>query len=133
MATCKDCLSHDVCGKCKTLAITADNSIKAEYRNDVEKHCDSFKDEKHHLKVPCVVGDTLYWATNSGFIHKLTVTYVDIKLRKEETEFDCWAVFDLDGRPCQMAVIPSKIGEIYFFNLEDAQKVLKERESRNEM
>lgn len=126
MARCKDCLGYEWCCSCDDCYLPGQRYHELE---DVEKHCDSFKDAKRRLEVPCVVGDTVYWVTNTGLIRYLTVTHIDIKLRKNETEFDCWAVFDLDGKPCHIAIVPSKIGEIYFFNLEDAQKALKERES----
>ena len=130
MATCRDCLGCEWCCSCDDYYLPG---LRYHELENVEKHCDSFKDAKHHLYVPCVVGDTVYWVTNTGFIRHLTVTHVDIKLRKNESDIICRAVFDLDGKPCEMAIPPSKFGEIYFVNPEDAQKVLKERESRNEV
>lgn len=81
---------------------------------------------------PCNVGDTAYFVTNTGHIRYLTVTHIDIKLRRNETKIICRAVFDLDGRPCEIEIVPSKIGEIYFFNLEDAEQALKERAKSGE-
>ena len=79
---------------------------------------------------PCNIGDVAYLLTINGDIRELTVTHIDIKLRKNETVIICRAVFDLDGdgRPCEIEITPSKIGEIYFFSLAAAEKALKERE-----
>lgn len=71
---------------------------------------------------PCKVGDTAYLLTTNGAIQNLTVTDINIILRKNETSIICNAVFERDGRPCYIELVPSKIGKIYFFSLEDAER-----------
>lgn len=73
----------------------------------------------------CKIGDTVYMITSGGGIRNLTVTHIDIKLRKNETAIIYNAVFDLDGHPCEIQIVPSKIGETYFFNIEATKKALE--------
>lgn len=82
---------------------------------------------------PCNVGDPAYMVTDTGHIRHLTVISIDIKLRKNETDMVIWAVGEIDGAPnCYIQIIPSKIGEIYFFSLKDAEEALKERKKEND-
>lgn len=101
--------------------------VDADYFKKIERK--QRNDElKKSIPVPCVVGDSAYMVTNTGHIRRLTVTSVDIKLRKNEIDTVIWAEYELDGKPCYIQIVPSKIGEIYFFSLPDAKKALKERE-----
>ena len=50
MATCKDCINYDVCSKMNTNC-------------DRGNHCEMFKDREKFVKLPCKVGDTVYYIT----------------------------------------------------------------------
>ena len=81
------------------------------------------------LAPPCSVGDTAYMLTDGGAIRNLTVTKIDVSLRKNNVSILCSAVYDYygDGTPCHIQIIPEKIGELYFFSRDDAEKAAKER------
>lgn len=102
--------------------------VDADYFKMIERKHPNAELEKS-VPVPCMAGDTAYMVTNTGHIRHLTVTSVDIKLRKNETDMVIWALGEIDGQPnCHIQIVPSKIGEIYFFSLDAAKQVLKERE-----
>lgn len=82
------------------------------------------KELEKSFPVPCIAGDTAYMITTNGDIKNLTVTHINISLSKNEIEIICRAVFDMDGCPCEITIVPSKIGEIYFFSLADAETAL---------
>ncbi len=52
MATCKDCLYYDVCKNVNgVFAYTFTN------RNDVENHCEYFKDRSKFIELPCKINE----------------------------------------------------------------------------
>lgn len=120
MATCKNCIHSELCENMHNFGI-----VDLPY-DAAGAPCDHFLDN-NVLSIPCNVGDTAYMITTNGEIRYLTVTHIDIKLRENRTEIICIAEGVVDGLLCKLQIIPSKIGEIYFFNLEDAKKKLKER------
>lgn len=55
MATCKDCLSYDVCKELQGYQRKMDYSQLM----NIEDICNSFKSKSHYVEIPCKLGDTV--------------------------------------------------------------------------
>lgn len=114
MASCKDCVHADMC-KYKDLPAPLSDSYIRE-SECIEKRCGDFKDRSRFVELPCKVGDTVYIALNGYGVLKDTVkefriTSRRIWIRPEEFGMDCL------------------LENMAFFTREEADRVLKERES----
>lgn len=131
--TCQDCIHHNICyyaGRWKTKDSDGEKKIIAE-TNNVEDTCGNFSDRSIWVKLPCKVGDMLYKITYSpchlGETHPDSYgcsgcyDKCDIKLTVTEvTAHSTRHILD--------NIMPY-IGKTVFLTREDAERVLKERES----
>ena len=120
MATCKECIHHDVC-------TFADD---ARYQDDICKHCESYKDKSRYIELPCKVGDTVYYFKGGYYLgdkNRWKITPIKV------TEFSI--KINRSGKVLPLSIIAngtryaiSSIGKIVFLTREEAEKALKERE-----
>lgn len=60
MADCKDCIHEKVCSALIKNGLPYLDELSA------EKFCLMFKDKSKYIKLPCKVGDTVYYITGMG-------------------------------------------------------------------
>lgn len=107
MATCndcKDCLHYKLCGVFG-------------YVSSV-KFCGFYTDRSRFVELPCKVGDTVYIALNGYGVLKDTVKEFRITSRR------IWIRPEKFGMDCLLE-------NMAFFTREEAEKVLKERDSND--
>lgn len=124
MASCKDCLSYDVCEMKK---IADENYPERHYTEN--NNCDHFKERSKFVELPRKVGDTVY--------------FIDEKIektgsRKKFVEFVNHGEIDHIAIGCSMMPVftvcteENKWFELFsddmFFVKEQAEKALEERE-----
>lgn len=117
--TCKDCFNCDVC---RTLFL---RRIQKETINNIDI-CDHFKDKSKIVELPCNVGNTVY-VIYVNKIYKCKVYGINI-YRKSDWD---WFAFLCNGTSSKINRIYylSDIGKTVFLSPEEAENVLKERES----
>lgn len=113
--TCKDCINYDWC---------KDQTNNPDYYDgisDVENRCKGFKDKSQYIKLPCKVGDTVYFIKS---IFSFMATPKPEKIRKIEITADVMTI-----RTENRAFNPKAINDIVFLTKESAEKALREREN----
>jgi hypothetical protein len=114
---CKDCIHY---AAHKHFYFGEDEKDFDEYFNDdnVESQCPEFEDKKEWLKLPCKVGDTVYYLTG---IRKTLIKPAIIK----EIIFDTTGVKDLfvSSDTCDF----ENSFDIFYLTKEEAEKALAER------
>jgi len=110
---CKDCLSFGVCRYANGIRL-----LKKE-------PCADFMDIDKWVKLPCKVGDTLYEPTDRGTISEYEVTAVYVELFSTFVEW-------ITSEDIVRGINSKEIGKTVFFSREEAEQVLKERESNDE-
>lgn len=117
MARCGDCIHYEVC---------YDRSYSADWckvRNEVEKHCEYFKDDSCFVKLPCKVGDTVYRIGSgdySGEIFEWDVEHIEIYAD------ELVIIDDSDN-----VISPCEIHKTVFLTREEAEKALAEQKGEN--
>ena len=100
MATCKDCIHYDMCGK----KPHEDTPFSA------EQYCpDNFKDKELIVELPCKVGDKIYQLDTAGNIYESEITKI---------------IYDTNG----IAFDERAIGKGVFLSREAAEQALKAKE-----
>ena len=107
MATCKDCINYDVCSKMNTNC-------------DRGNHCEMFKDREKFVKLPCKVGDKVYYIT--GLSRKIIKPAI-----VEEITINCNGVSKLSVETNALA-FESPFVSAFYLTKEEAEQALKERE-----
>ena len=110
--TCKDCIH---CGVCDYTYAVLDLDA-------IEKRCDDFADKFQHIKLPCKVGDTVYFIKSlfsfmstpkAEKVHRIGITEGEMIFRTETRAF------------CEKA-----INDTVFLTKESAEKALRECENK---
>ena len=112
---CKDCLSFGVCRY-------ASGSRLLE-----KEPCADFMDIDKWAKLPCNVGDTLYEPTDRGAISEYEVLGVCVELFSTFVEYK---IKDENIWKYVCEISSDEIGKTVFLSREEAERALKERESR---
>lgn len=108
--TCKDCINYDVCS---TQSVNCDRA----------NHCSMFKNKVQYIKLPCKVGDTVYFIKSlfsfmstpkAEKVHRIGITEGEMIFRTETRAF------------CEKA-----INDTVFLTKESAEKALREREAND--
>lgn len=110
--TCKDCVHYDVC--CRLIKPSEFIEI-----NEQADDCNLFKDKSRFIKLPCRVGETVYYI-KSAFSY-LEAPKAEI-VRKIEL-MDEQIVFRTVNRCFNI----ENIGKTVFLSREEAEKALKEQ------
>ncbi len=141
MATCKDCLSYDVCEMRK---IVEDNYPERHYTEN--NNCEHFKDRSKFIEMPCKVGAKIYrmifcYDRNSRPAKKIPSHYLeepvvgmhicDSRLRVNalsNKKYRDYIIVKCNNTN-QLCHIPiAKIGKTVFLTKEEAEKALEECE-----
>lgn len=105
--TCKECINYDVCS---TQSVNCDRA----------NHCSLFKDKSQYKKLPCKVGDTVYYikamfnlmtTPKAEKVHKVEIIEGEMIFRTETRTFN-----------------EKAINDTVFLDQESAEKALKECE-----
>lgn len=138
--TCQDCIHHNVCyyaGRLKTKDSDGEKRIIAE-TNNVEDTCEDFQDRSLYVKLPCKEGDSLFMLNRDKTkVQEMIFEKPDIRCHcKKDDEFVCCMPvctsyqngicayrFNNDFR---------EIDKTVFLAREEAERVLKERESNEQ-
>ena len=104
--TCKDCIHYDVCEALEN------NGISKIYPSE----CSCFKDKSRFIELPCKVGDKVYFVYRGKmFQHKI-----------KELVIQEWGNFAYSSDCFPF----SAFGNYVFLTREEAERALKERESK---
>ena len=107
MSTCKDCLYGDNCSICEVMG---DDFC-----------CVGFKDRSKFIKLPCKVGDTVYYFVNDNLSEYCEVSVAGFHIDKYRIAFE----IEVSGR--KFFVDTEFLGEKVFLTKEEAEKALAER------
>lgn len=117
MASCKDCLSYDVC------QFHIDEVTKM-----TVNECRYFKDRNRFVELPCKVGDKVYFIKHFFNYAKQpmcgTVCMIRTFTGKESWTFGVI----MDGSTIDRHFVSNDIGKTVFLTKEEAEQALKERE-----
>ena len=121
----KDCIHYEACKDIYYPMSTYDEEAKAFDESDSCDGCQFYSDKSRFIELPCKVGDVVYQVTRN-FISEFRVRFVEIAT--------CGNVFlhtDLISGIIYTGDVfsESDIGKTVFLTREEAEKVLKERES----
>lgn len=117
MASCKDCISADVC---KNRDISGDMPI-----------CEHFIDRNRFVELPCKVGNTLYmFNRNKSNIQEMVLNKPDIRCHcvKDDEFSSCMPICnDKENGICayRFHLDFSEIGKTVFLTREEAERSLK--------
>lgn len=116
---CKDCIHYEVCSQFSKY--DGANHEYYTYTNKSEK-CECFKNKNEFVRLPCKVGDTVYYITG---IHKSLIKPAKIK----EIIFDSTGIRDLfvSTDNCEF----ENSFDIFYLTREEAEKGLEERSNGN--
>ena len=118
MAMCKDCVHVDVCRE-YVMGLAAVRGVElneAEIEQVfVSDDCEDFKDRPMFLKLPCKLGDEVFYFDTAGQIYTSKITQF---------------IYGTTGLLLDSDVMfeSSLIGKRFFFTREAAEQALKERE-----
>lgn len=107
MKTCKDCIHDGFCGW----------YLLPFERDNVEKHCESFKDKFKFIELPCSIGDYCIWEDDLWYV--TGIHYFNDK----NGDFLLWMSM-ADKSPCGTEAISS---QVKFISEEEAKKILEEQ------
>lgn len=80
MATCRDCIHHEIC----VLLLQNTDAV-----------CNGFADKSRYVELPCKVGDTLYCICGNE-IHPVEIKMI-ISVKREEADRDDVCLYDGGG------------------------------------
>ena len=103
MATCKDCIYHDVC--------TFADDIR--FQDDICKYCERYKDKSRYIELPCKLGDKVY-QTDGCRVYESTISEIEMSFKN--TVY-CTENIAFDERAIDRSI---------FLTREKAEKALKE-------
>lgn len=128
--TCEDCINYDWC---------KDQTNNPDYYDGisyVENKCKGFKSKSQYIKLPCCVGDTVYFLDTKyekhgrkkvpveyvdvGFVDNIVLGCLDIPLVVVCNENNIWTTFDGS----------KDFGKTVFLTKKSAEKALREREEK---
>ena len=117
MASCKDCVHADMC-KYKDLPAPLSDSYIRE-SECIEKRCGDFKDRSRFVKLPCNLGDLVYFIkarrVMADIVSKFTIDRCGVMLQR------------VNGYNLGYT---DQLGKKIFLTREEAEQALKEREKR---
>lgn len=120
---CKDCVHYDVCYE-----LTYHEPNGEIVGREV---CNNFKDKSRFVELPCAAGDTLYVTLYSG-VSELIVNRMEIisdsSFKKRFYSRVKGEIKNLNGEPINFTL--EHMGNAVFLTREEAEKALKERESK---
>lgn len=120
MASCKDCLSVDVC---KNRDVFGDMPT-----------CEHFKDRTRFMELPCKVGDVVYsyceelYRILPYFIEQIIISYDSDSLNNEYVTF-IGISSNASELLAEIDFTVDEIGKTVFLTREEAERALKEREN----
>lgn len=128
---CKDCINCDMCSKHKYYddILTGDNRVKI---YDEEPACIYFIDKSKFIKLPCNVGDTIYYFCETfGDILDYKIEAIHISCEFDDRKGISYeALCSGDGELLDdIDFDVEDIGDIVFLTKAEAEKALKERKS----
>lgn len=117
---CKDCIHYEVCSQFSKF--DGANHEYYTYTNKSEK-CECFKNKNEFVRLPCKVGDTVYYITG---IHKSLIKPAKIK----EIIFDSTGIRDLfvSTDNCDF----ENSFDIFYLTQEEAEKNLQKGATKND-
>jgi hypothetical protein len=121
MRSCPECIYYDRC----------DYIFDGCLSNRDNKACDWFDDKNNYLKLPCRVGDVIYF-TGYGIVEELNVYKASIEYN--EAFIDNYIGYVEARRPdgTTESIGFNVFGELAFANKEDAKNALNKQEAADE-
>lgn len=124
--TCKDCVHYDVCktrdGQTEFYGLDVDC-------NNVEELCEHFKPKSRYVELPCEVGQKIWFVQSTNWQQtEWEVAEGKVSMLQQKVD-KSWKV-RISHNSSVWDITVDKIGTEYFLTREEAEKALKERESK---
>lgn len=114
--TCKECIHFELC------SAMGEDIFGNKWKDKVEDVCDHFDDRTKFIKLPCKVGDTVYYIPFGNNITESKVAQITIEPIEEiGVSFLCYGGISFDLR---------FIGKSVFLTREEAERAIEERSKR---